>query len=450
MSADIQPLTPEEAAAEVEEIVEAAERVGVQIDAEAVREWLVAVSEAERESALTQDPFSGIFGHRISLLDFDQEDLNSFRRLAQRVRVARRSNVETAIAIAGSSAQGRVQMFPGDNDFFERVNIKTASLDEARKLLRDIMRETAIRAFLEPDIVLLEVNLGVYPLAVIERGEPRGAGDSITWKPADVANGYIVVVRADDPNQSIMIKWAEVQSGMGWTYLGWIVADRESGRIVLASNMLDVTWEAPDGKLTALDGSIDPFFQEIYLEADALPVFTKIVNQVQHSAMDAYINSMRWQVFHYTHQEPNFGKASKRLYNLFRLTDQLESAAYVRELFDEPGACLYQVPGLLDAIDAARDSGSGIDHQTVIRQINQVIRTVESAQIGSGADRLIAELTHLRGEVEGRFSITDDWDALLADVRSRCSEIVNEFFRVRLMGFPQIEAFVASLKESAG
>lgn len=442
-----EPLTPEEAEEEVEEIIEAAKRVGVEIDTEAAIEWMVAVSEAEREGALAQDPFSGVFGHRISLLDFDQDHLDYFRRLGQRVQLARRSNVETAIAIAGSSAQGKVQLFPGDNDFFERVNIKTPTLDAARELLRDMVRETAVRAFLEPDIVLLEVNLGVYPLAVIERGEPRGAGDSITWKPSDVANGYIVVARADDPNLSIRINWAEVQSGLGCTFFGWIVADRESGRIVLASNMLDVTWEAPDGKLTSLDGSIDPFFQEIYLEAAALPVFTKIVKQVEQSAMNAYINSMRWQVFHYTHQAPNYGKASKRLYNLFRLTDQLEAAAYVRELFDEPGACLYQVPGLLDAIDAARDSGSGIDHQTVIKQINQVIHTVEQAGIGLGADTLIAGLTHLRGEVEGRFSMTDDWDTLLADVRGRCSEIVNEFFRVRLMGFPQIEAFVASLKE---
>jgi hypothetical protein len=444
---DDKALTPEEAEEEVEEITEAAKRVGVEIDAENVREWLVAISEAERESALAQDPFSGVFGHRISLLDFDQEDLNSFRRLAQRVRATRRSNVETAIAIAGSSAQGKVQLFPGDNDFFERINIKAPTLDVARKLLRDIVRETAIRAFQEPDIVLLEVNLGVYPLAVIERGEPREAGDPITWKPSDVANGYIVVARADDPSQSITLKWDEVQSGMGWTYLGWIVADRESGRIVLVSNMLDVTWEAPDGKLTSLDGSIDPFFQEIYLEAADLPVFTKIVKQVDQKTIDAYIHAMHSQVFHYTQQEPNYGKASKRLYNLFRLTDQLEAAAYVRELFDEPGACLYQVPGLLDAIDAARDAGSGIDHQTVIKQINRVINTVKQAQIGSSADKMIVELTHLRGEVEGRFSSTDDWDALLADVRSRCSEIVNEFFRVRLLGFPQIEAFVASLKE---
>jgi len=39
------------------------------------------------------------------------------------------------------------------------------------------------------------------------------------------------------------------------------------------------------------------------------------------------------------------------------------------------------------------------------------------------------------------------WDRVLQDVQKRCSEIVNEYFRTRLFGFPKIEAFVASLKE---
>lgn len=448
MNANTHPLNSEEAKDEIAEIAATAQRAGIEFDAQEAVEWMVAVSAAEHESALAQDPLSGVFGHRISLLDFDQERLNYFRRLAQRVRSTRRSNVESAIAIAGSSAQGKVQLFPGDNDYFERVNIKAATIDEARQLLRDIVRETAIRAFQEPDIVLLEVNFGVYAEAVIERGQLRGAGESITWQPTDVADGFIVVTRAAAPQHSITIKWDEVQAGLGWTYLGWIVADRDSGQLALASNMLDVTWEAPDGSLTSLDGSIDPFFQEIYLDAAALPVFTKLVKQVDPQAMRAYINSMRGQVFHYTRQEPNFGKASKRLYNLFRLTDQLEAAAYVRELFDEPGACLYQVPGLLDAIDAAHTESAGIDRTTVSRQIDRVMQTVEAAQIGSDADTLIAELMRLRHEVTDQSAAALDWNALLQDVRSRSSKIVNEFFRVRLLGFPPIQKFVAALKET--
>jgi len=207
-----------------------------------------------------------------------------------------------------------------------------------------------------------------------------------------------------------------------------------------------VTWEAPDGTITALDGSIDPFFQEIYLERDELPVFTKIVRAADKGALQSYVNAMRAQVFHYTHEEPNYGKASKRLYNLFRLTDQLEAAAYVRELFDEPGAQLYQVPGLLEAADIAlRDPSAEIDRGTVLRQIDLVMQQVKDATEGQDEAAILAELQRVRADVM-REPLGSDWENVLQKVRARCAEIVNEFFRVRLFGFKPIQDFVVGLK----
>src|SRR4029077_18764309 len=108
--------------------------------------------------------------------------------------------------------------------------------------------------------------------------------------PKDVVNGFILVEGAG--GAPLTIQWDEAQAGIGWTYLGWIVADRTAGRIGLASNMLDVTWQAPDGTITALDGTIDPFFQEIYLERSEMPVFTKIVRSAAKGALQSYINAM--------------------------------------------------------------------------------------------------------------------------------------------------------------
>src|SRR5436309_674982 len=82
-------LSQEEARREVAEIVAAADRLGVELDATEALQWIIAVSAAEREAAFAQDSQSGIFGHRISLMDFDPADLDYFRRLAQRVRLAR-------------------------------------------------------------------------------------------------------------------------------------------------------------------------------------------------------------------------------------------------------------------------------------------------------------------------------------------------------------------------
>ena len=434
----------DDAEKQVKEISAEAKRLGVELNADETKEWILAMSGAERESAFAQDARAGVFGHRISLLDFDRGELEHFRHVAQKVRVVSHPDVESAIAIAGSSAQGKVQLFPGDMDFFERVNIKAATELEAREVLRQVTRETALRAFAESDIVLLDVNFGVYPTAVIECGKPLDAGHVITWTPNDIAHGSITVQSA--AGQPLRIGWGEAPSSLGYTFFGFIVADRDAGRIALASNMLDPTWEAADGKITALDGALDPFFQEIYLEPEALPVFTKVTQQVESDAMNAYVDAMRSQVIHYMHEEPNYGKASKRLYNLFRLTDQLEAAAYVRELFDEPGAKLYQVPGLLEAANAALGPNSRIHRDTVVRQIDLVIRAVVEAAEGPREADLVMALIRLRDHVIGRALTNEEWSQMLDEVTQLCSEMVNEYFRARLLGVPQIASFVERLK----
>lgn len=428
----------------VNEIAAVANQTGVELNAREAAQWLVAMSEAEHGSAVARDAKTGIFGSRVALLDFNADDLNYFRRLAAHVRTVAHPQVESAIAIAGSAAQGQVQLFPGDNDFFERVNIHAPDLETGKQILREIMRATALRAFAEPDIVLVEVNLGAYTQAVRERKQPRTAGDPFTWTPQDVVNRFISVT--DENGNGLKINWDDVDVGKGWTYLGWIVADRERGRIALASNMLDVTWQAPDGTITSLDGSVDPFFQEIYLFAEELPVFTKLAREVTPDALNAYKNAMRSQVAHYAHEEPNFGKVCKRLYNLFRLTDQLEAAAYVRELFDEPTAQLYQVPGLLEAAEIAlRDPQKEIHRGTILNQIDLVAREVKNATEGQDEARILAELARLRNDVL-REPPGSDWDEILAEVRKRCAEIVNDFFRTKLFGYGAIKEFVEGLK----
>lgn len=431
---------------EVSEIVAAAAQAGIELDARETAQWLLAMSQAEREGAVAEDTRTGVFGSRVALLDFSPEDLAFFRRLAKRVRMVSHPAVEAAISISGSSAQGKVQMFPGDYDFFERVNIHAPDMAGAKKILREILRATALRAFAESDIVLIEANLGVHASPARERGHERASGDPITWTPRDVLNGYIDV--QDGEGTTRRIDWDDTDAGKGWTYLGWIVADRERGRIALTSNMLDVTWQAPDGKITSLDGSVDPFFQEIYLEPGELPIFTKLAREVTPDAMTAYANAMRAQVSHYAHEEPNFGKVCKRLYNLFRLTDRLEYAAFVRELFDESTAQLYQVPGLLEAADVAlRDPGAEIDRATILAQIDLVARQVKDATEGKEEARILRELERLRKDVLGE-PTGSDWDGILREVRGRCAEIVNDYFRDKLFGYPAIKEYVEGLKKS--
>lgn len=415
----------------------------IEFDAEEARTWMLAVASGD-PTALTVDDDTGLFGSRVALLDFDAADLDRVRRLVPLVRVAPTPGLQSAIAISGSSAQGRIQLFPGDTDFFERVHLHAPDEATAHRLLRDAMHRTAIRAFAEPDIVLVETNLGVYPEAVEERGRAKEAGDSIEWAPGDVAAKQITVTAADGTPRTY--HWDDVELRGSWCYFGWIAADRTEGRIVFTSNMLDVTWEDDDGVIHSVDGAVDQLAQEIYLEPDALALVERLHAVTPADARDAYRAAMRREVHHYTTEDPNYGKAAKRLYNLFRVADELEAAAYVRELFDEPQARLYQVPVLLYAADVALDPESGIDRATVLRQIDVVATAIADATDGEDERGLLAQLDRLRARAEAEGGRDGDWPAVLAEVRSRCATIVSDYFREQLDAHERVRALLDEIR----
>jgi hypothetical protein len=150
-------------------------------------------------------------------------------------------------------------------------------------------------------------------------------------------------------------------------------------------------------------------------------------------------------VVHYSTVELSYGKVAKRLYNLCRVADELEAAAYVRELFDEPAARLYQVPGLLEAADHALDAGSGIDRDMVLRQIAVVRDSIADAVDGADEAALLAELRDVEDAALRAGRESGDWAQQLADVRTRSAEIVNEFFRTRLLAHDRIREIVDEL-----
>ena len=139
----------------------------------------------------------------------------------------------------------------------------------------------------------------------------------------------------------------------GWCKLDWVIADATRGKLANASNMLDVTWEAPDGTITPLDGFLDPYFQEVYLEADSIPLFQRLVKELSADSVDDYVDQLEHEVYKYATKDPNYGKAARRMYNVFRMNGMYPEAAYLRELFDEPTTALYQVAALIRTLDDA-------------------------------------------------------------------------------------------------
>jgi len=445
--ADERADTPAEAEAEVQTIMAAATRLGVEVDEAETTQWITAMKSSET-GAFRVDQEAGVYGHRVTLLDFDPKDLARYRRLAAIVELPDRPGLQTAIALSGSAAQSRVQLYPGDADFFERVHIQAPTRQEACHILGQAMREKALAFLKGPNYELTEVHWGSYLSDVIREGRRYQIGAAISWSPADVAAGQFEVLTVD--GRRLTIDWAYGEHDPGWCKLDWIVTEPEENRVVAVSNMLDVTWEAPDGHIVPLDGFIDPYYQEVYLDAESIPLFSKLVDQLSPRCLQEYVSQLEGEVRKYTHHRPpNYGKAAKRLYNIFRLTGRWKEAAFIRELFDEPAARLYQVWALLDTLDEAMKLQANLDPQVLVHQVDDLIRTVVRITEGPLEERIVTALLRLRDGITGWEELGDARFGLLAASQGDVAELVNEFFRGRLMAMPEVAAYVEQLAAEA-
>ncbi len=102
--------------------------------------------------------------------------------------------------------------------------------------------------------------------------------------------------RMANRSKSPGMRQLKTQAGVNWIGL-WQI--RSKATLANASNMLDVTWEAPDGAIIPLDGYLDPYFQEVYLQAESVPLFSKLAQHVSADALDEYVNALEGEVKKY-------------------------------------------------------------------------------------------------------------------------------------------------------
>jgi len=428
---------------ELEQILESARRLGVELNESDALQWLTAVSAQDGEE-LKMDLRTGVFGHTISMLDFDDTDLEHFRKIGKLVEFEDvPGKVETALALSGSAAQSKIQTYPGDADYFERVNILAESREEACQILADLIREKALSKIKGETYQLMEVKFGEYPRALHHAGELQSPGSPISWSPEEVEAG-VLTAEAENGEQ-VEVRWEDAARDPGWCKLDWVVADPVRKQLVNASNMLDATWETPAGELVPLDGYLDGYFQEVYLDAESIPIFSKLVKHVSGDALDEYVESLEKEVKKYTIKKPNYGKAAKRLYNIFRLTGRYADAAYLRELFDEPTTVLYQIGALIRTIDESFQPESEIDPETILNQADELILGVTGALEGEKEEELVRKLLQFRrlladdinrGELSGHASAA----------RAEVINIVNNFFYEKLTGVPSIKEYLDGLE----
>jgi hypothetical protein len=438
--------TTPQPAADLERIIQSAQRLGVELDENEALQWLSAIAAASaQENDIVFDERSGVFGHKVSMLDFSPADLAHFRAIGRLVEFHDvPGKVETALALSGSAAQSKIQTYPGDADYFERVNIIAESRPAACQILAEIMRQKVYDASEGPTYQMIQIRMGSYPQDVLRAGKSYPAGASIEWSPAEVLSGKIEVQTPDQ--QPLAIAWDEAAQNPGWCKLDWVVGDPIRNQLVNASNMLDVTWEAPDGTITPLDGYLDPYFQEVYLDAESVPIFSKLAQHVSANALDDYVAQLEKEVNKYLTKDINYGKAAKRMYNVFRLTGRYEEAAFVRELFDEPTSMLYQVWALIRTMDECSQPNSTISMENVQAQADQLIIAVVEALEGDQESTVVRYLLRLRDKLEDQKSgqpLTTEAEAARAEVIN----IVNNFFYEKLTGLPAIKVYIDSMQK---
>jgi len=435
-------LTPRE---DLDRIRESAARLGVQIDEVEAIQWLTAMA-GSRFDEVEVDMHNGVYGQRISLLDFSPQDLAYFREIGRIVEIPDRpGSVETALALSGSAAQSKIQTHPGDCDFFERVNIKAATREAACAILADVLREKALATASGPTYRLMEVKFGSCPFDGMLDGKPIKKGAPISWSLDDIEKGRIWVGNAAQP--AIALTWSDAARDSGWTKMDWIVAHPPRRSLANASNNLDVTWESPDGKIIPLDGQLDPYFQEIYLEADSIPLFTKLARHIAADALDRYVSQLEQEVRKYTTEHVNYGKAAKRMYNVFRLNGRYAEAAYLRELFNEPATVLYQISALLRTVDEASLPGSDISAQTIADQLDTLIVQVVDVLEGEKEKEIVKRLLRLRSLLADRAAV-DARDREVVSAQQDVMGLVNDFFYQRLVAMPSIKAYLDSFQQT--
>lgn len=432
-------------AAEVGRIIEAADRLGIEIDEAEAIQWLAAISATAAGGDVTVDTRSGVFGHRVSMLDFDPRDLAHFRHVGKLVEIEDRPGmVETALALSGSAAQSKIQSYPGDADYFERVNIIAETRHEACQILADVMREKALDKAQGPTYQLIEVKFGSYPWEMVIADKRFQPGAPISWKLADIREGVRRGFRLD--GTAAEVTWGQAAEDPGWCKMDWVVADPVRKTLANASNMLDVTWQSPEGEITPLDGYLDPYFQEVYLEAESIPLFSKLVKHVSSDALDVYVSQLEGEIAKYLSKDVNYGKAAKRMYNVFRLTGRYLEAAYVRELFDEPATMLYQVWSLVRTIDDVLGGRRDIPLGALLSQAEELVVAVVDVLEGPKESEIVRQLMRLRDAI-ARDTRGEDWAHGVDVVRAELINLVNNFFYERLVAQPEVRAYMAQFSD---
>ena len=311
---------------------------------------------------LVVDVDSGVYGHRVTMLDFLPEDLARFREMSTIVGFEDRPpQILTALSISGSAAQSKINAYPADCDFFERIHIRADTREEAcAHPRRPDAREGAGHDG-RPDASAVGGQVRVAPGRRDEGRQPGGC------RIADVVDARGGQGRPDGGHRSTdgslrVYTWERgvARTRVGASSTGSSPTGRAASWPTRATSSTR-PGRRPTARSCRSTASSTRTTRRSTSRSDSIPLFSKLVKELSADSVDDYVETLEHEVWKYTVKEPNFGKAARRMYNVFRMNGKYREAAYIRELFDEPVTALYQVSALVRTLDDAANSGDAFD-----------------------------------------------------------------------------------------
>jgi hypothetical protein len=181
----------------------------------------------------------------------------------------------------------------------------------------------------------------------------------------------------------------------------------------------------------------------------SIPIFSKIAQHVSANALDDYVTQLEKEVNKYLNKDINYGKAAKRMYNVFRLIGRYDEAAFIRELFDEPASMLYQVWSLIRTIEDCCDPSSPVTVEQTLEQCDKLILSVISALEGDQEAEIVRLLLKLRDGLS-RQKTNQQLNPDAEAARGRVINVVNNFFYEKLTAVPSIKVYIDSFQTKHG
>jgi hypothetical protein len=192
------------------------------------------------------------------------------------------------------------------------------------------------------------------------------------------------------------------------------------------------------------DAPREPGVEDGSLETEAIPPAQRLGMEMRADAITAYIERLTDEVHAYTVDEPDYGKAARRMYTIFRITGRDEEAAYIREMLDEPVTALYDVTALLRTLDAAANAGDAFETDAMVTQVDQLIMSAIRALDGPSEAEMVRRLLRLRDALRQRSGSIGRADEI-SEARADAMSAPNAHFKRLLTAVPSIASYLDSV-----